>query len=82
MKIVALFTPKILPLTLSKFRFLDQMKAGSNILSDIENYYYYQVFFEFDRKNCAIRLYCPDNLFQEVNDELKKRLDEFNFCEE
>ena len=44
----------------SHFRFLDWVEEGQIILDDLEWEYEYKIYFAFDRRSNAIKLFCED----------------------
>lgn len=74
MRINKLFSPKLIHLNQSHFRFLDKSDFGNSLLENIENSYNYKIYFAFDRKNVSLKLYCHDTEFNDIHDLLKKQL--------
>ncbi len=55
-----LFTPKLIKLEASEFRFLDKMDAGNQILYNIEDEYDLKIYFGMQRANHSLKVYCED----------------------
>ena len=60
MRINKLFSPKIVKMEESHFRFLDWVEEGQNILDELEWEYEYKIYFAFERRSNAIKLFCED----------------------
>lgn len=59
-RINKLFSPKMVKMDESHFRFLDWVEEGQNILDELEKEYEYKIYFAFERRSNSIKLFCED----------------------
>lgn len=81
LRLANLFRPKIIPLVETKFRFLDQLDEGNQILEDIEASYGYKIYFAFDRKTFSLKVFCDDSIIKDITAKLNTRMEQFKVFE-
>lgn len=66
--ISALFSPRLIKLEYSEFRFLDRMDSGNAILNKLEEKYDFKIYFGMSKINNALKVYCEEHQLKPIED--------------